>query len=385
MYSQQKDIVHTAYGKCCVSKIFALSVYSLCRFCLLLFCIFYLLYALVLSPFILDTFGNESNVEPNNRHCTKKTTNNFNAFGNSESLATMVTGNKVQKRIRRQEPEENSSDTSQEVIQGRRSPFSVFRANDQTIIYILIWTDSKNEPFRKMGKGRKIFMKHKCLFNNCYVTNNVNFFPKVTNYDVILFGTPGVTNMKISDLPNKRLASQRYVFASAEPAYTNRLCHKRFNYYFNWTWTYKLDSDIKRGIVVRNIHNQIIGPQARPPWVVSMDKKSFPETGMPQKDKAAAWWPTKCKTNSSTVAIAKHLKSALKARRLDLDIFGECGSGRKHNNFGDIIGKTYYFYLAFEGVLSPDYVTPSLLHALNHGVVPVVYGGADYKRYVLYV
>lgn len=385
MYSQQKDIIRKIYGKCCISKIFELSVYSLCRLSLLLFCISYLLYVLVLSPFMLDTFGNESNIaqKTNNRYCTKNTkmSNNFNAFG-SESLATMVTGNKVLKRIRRQEPEENSSESSQENNQGRRSRFSAFRAENHDK-HILIWTNFRGAPFRKMGKGRKIFKKRKCKFTNCFVTNNVEYLPKITNYDVILFGTPDVIKMKPSDLPKKRLASQRYVFASVEAAHTNRLCDKNFDYYFNWTWTYKLDSDIKHGIVVRNLHNQVIGPQARTPWVVSMDIKTFPETGIPQKYKAAAWWPRKCHTNSSTEVIAHHLRAALKARHLDLDIYGECGwSGSQYYNFGAMLDKTYYFYLAFEDALSPDYVTQTLLNALNHAVIPVVYGGADYTRYV---
>lgn len=389
MYSQEKDITRKVYGKCCISKIFELSVYSLCCFCLLLFCISYLLYVLVLSPFMLDTFGNESNIEANKRYCTKNTNMsiNFNGFGNSESLATMVTGNKVQKRIRRQESEDNSSDTSQEGNQARRSPFSVFHTKEE-FIHILIWTNSRDEPFRRMGKGRRIFKKRKCTYNNCYVTSNVNLFPQVTRFDVILFGTPDLTKMKTSDFPRKRLASQRYVFASSEPAHTNRLCEKKFDYYFNWTWTYKLDSDIRRGIVVTNIHNQVIGPQVRTPWIVSMDVKTFPETWFPLKVKAAAWWPKKCRTNSSIEIIADHLKKALKARHLDLDIYGECGSFRKSTmqfNFGDVLDKTYYFYLAFEDAVSPDYVTPTLLHALNHDVVPIVYGGADYSRYVLYV
>lgn len=386
MYSQQKDIIHKVYGKCCISKIYELSVYSLCRFCLLLFCISYLLYVLVLSPFMLDTFDNESNIEANKRLCTNnnKMSIDLNALGNSESLATMVTGNKVLKRIRRQEPDENSSDTSEELYPERRSPFTVFHPK-KDVIFILVWTNFGEEPFRRLGKGKRVFKKHKCTFSNCFITNNVNLFPKVTDYDVILFGTPGLEKMTENDLPKKRLPSQRYVFVSAEPALYNRLCNKRFDYYFNWTWTYKIDSDIKRGIVVRNFHNQIIGPQARMPWVVSMDIKSIPQTEFRHKFKAAAWWPTKCHTNSSTEVIAHHLKSALKARHLDLDIYGTCGSGRKQNNFGAILDKTYYFYLAFEDTLSPDYVTPSLLHALDHDVVPVVYGGADYTRYVLYV
>lgn len=71
MYSQQKDILSKVYGRCYISLIFKLSVYSLFRFCLLLFCIFHLFYALVLSPFLFDTACNESGIEVNKRCCTK--------------------------------------------------------------------------------------------------------------------------------------------------------------------------------------------------------------------------------------------------------------------------------------------------------------------------
>jgi len=41
----------------------------------------------------------------------------------------------------------------------------------------------------------------------------------------------------------------------------------------------------------------------------------------------------------------------------------------------------YKFVLAFENSLCTDYVTDKLYTALQNGVVPVVYGEADYKAY----
>lgn len=43
--------------------------------------------------------------------------------------------------------------------------------------------------------------------------------------------------------------------------------------------------------------------------------------------------------------------------------------------------KDYYFYLVLEDAICDDYVTDKLLLALNNYAVPLVYGGANYRRY----
>lgn len=42
----------------------------------------------------------------------------------------------------------------------------------------------------------------------------------------------------------------------------------------------------------------------------------------------------------------------------------------------------YKFYLAFENSLCVDYVTEKLYGALQRGIVPVVFGGANYTRFL---
>nr|XP_037877562.1 alpha-(1,3)-fucosyltransferase C-like [Bombyx mori] len=47
-----------------------------------------------------------------------------------------------------------------------------------------------------------------------------------------------------------------------------------------------------------------------------------------------------------------------------------------------MIREKYYFYLSFENSFGEDYVTEKLLHALEFDAVPVVYGGANYTRFM---
>ena len=44
----------------------------------------------------------------------------------------------------------------------------------------------------------------------------------------------------------------------------------------------------------------------------------------------------------------------------------------------EVIERDYKFYLAFENVICPDYVTEKFFNTLLFSTVPIVYGGADY-------
>ena len=49
------------------------------------------------------------------------------------------------------------------------------------------------------------------------------------------------------------------------------------------------------------------------------------------------------------------------------------------NGCWKILEKKYKFYLALENSICPDYVTEKMYEALKHNIVPVVFGGSDYK------
>lgn len=70
--------------------------------------------------------------------------------------------------------------------------------------------------------------------------------------------------------------------------------------------------------------------------------------------------------------------------RQQVDIFGNCGRLACPKNDSrrciSLLEKDYFFYLAMENSFDRDYVTEKFSKSLMNGVVPIVFGGADYNR-----
>ncbi|XP_050346009.1 alpha-(1,3)-fucosyltransferase C-like [Nymphalis io] len=266
--------------------------------------------------------------------------------------------------------------------------------NKLNLKYILQWTSPKNVPFVYMGEGRQGFIDRNCSFTNCFVTANELYLGDYTKFDVIAFAGPEVrfmTKLGFFDrLPKKRSPHQKYVFASIESAENYPVCSDIFNGFFNWTWTYRLDSEAKWGyIVIRDSTNKIVGPKTNMQWMklehmdpVSEDLKII----LRNKTKAAAWFISNCYSRSGREIFVQRLQKRLAKYDLEIDIYGECGSMEcprdKDDECNKLIEKDYYFYLSFENSFAEDYVTEKLLHPLKNNAVPIVYGGANYTRFM---
>ncbi|XP_026729647.1 alpha-(1,3)-fucosyltransferase C-like [Trichoplusia ni] len=256
--------------------------------------------------------------------------------------------------------------------------------------YILLWTDPENIPFKHMGIGRTGFIERKCPYTNCIVTGNESLLNSILDFDVIAFAGPELTRYYTAMRPNKRLPYQKYVFASIESPSNYPLCANEFDGYFNWTWTYKLDSDIRWGyIVIRDIHNKIIGPKKDMYWLRQDQMAPVNETfkqKLKTKTKAVVWFVSNCFTKSRRENFAKNLGYELKKYNLNLAVYGKCGflncSRNEQNRCNRIVRKRFYFYLAFENSFSEDYVTEKMLTPLQNNAVPIVYGGANYTRFL---
>ncbi|EFX68498.1 hypothetical protein DAPPUDRAFT_63087, partial [Daphnia pulex] len=128
---------------------------------------------------------------------------------------------------------------------------------------------------------------------------------------------------------------------------------------FNWTMTYKRDSDIP-----------LLYGRIEP------EELSFlsPEDVHPL---LPSWMASDCNTTSQRELYVKELKNYI-----EVDVYGECGNLTCDGpQCYDILLRSYKFYLSFENSLCPDYVTETFFTMMDRDVVPVVYGGADYTRY----
>ncbi|XP_061719662.1 alpha-(1,3)-fucosyltransferase C-like [Cydia pomonella] len=256
--------------------------------------------------------------------------------------------------------------------------------------YILVWTNPNYEPINSWGQGQEQFIKRKCKVNSCYVTPNRSLLRSSSHFDAVAFHGPEI--IKYIPGPPVRSPHQKYIFVSMESSHYYPICDERYDEYFNWTWTYRLDSDESYGYVtIRNITGEIIGPNKIMNWIKldsmqPVDKET--KVLLEKKNKTAAWFVSNCNSLSKRQKIVTKLQHELKRYGLGIDIFGGCTGASKKcprtrmNECLKLVQEEYYFYLSFENSFSEDYVTEKLLTALQNYAVPVVFGGANYTRFM---
>lgn len=256
------------------------------------------------------------------------------------------------------------------------------------IIYILLWTHKYMVPFGSAKQNRKYFTIMNCEFQNCYLTEDGTYFDDLTDYDAILFNVIDLRDDM--ELPKIRSDNQLYILVSVESPKNFKIPtdSEQFNWYFNYTWTYKLNSDISYPyLIARNQHGEVVAPKKEVHW---MDTKVMKPTSKSIKDRiqnkknAVAWFASNCDAESDRFNYVRNLREALTSYNLEVDIYGNCGTiycpKEQMDNCLALIESEYYFYLAFENAFSEDYVTEKLLTSLDHYAVPVVLGGANYTR-----
>lgn len=270
-------------------------------------------------------------------------------------------------------------------ILGVKEPYV---ADHGRLKYILLWSPGNLSPFFHLGQGQKRFYKYNCPHKNCFVTDNKTYLPDIEDFDAIVFNGNYVINLNQAQLPQKRRTSQKYVFAGTEPAHIKHACKPVLDGFFNWTWTYRLDSDLRWGyIAVYDAEGVRVAPKPDMKWPTTMQPiDESTKAILDGKSKAAAWFVSRCHSLSHKEDFVKNITVELKKFGLSVDKYGACGSLKcpKSERCFDLVKKDYYFYFSFENSLSVDYVTEKLLTALNNFAVPVVLGRADYSRYCSY-
>lgn len=263
------------------------------------------------------------------------------------------------------------------------------------LFYILLWTTS--EMAFRMDQDN--FVSPKCQFQNCLITKNASYLDHITNFDAILFDSVFLYEHPDIQLPHRRSRTQRYVFVSTASSADYPITPE-YNNFFNWTWTYKFDSDVVFSqIAIRDLEGKVIGPKKEMHWLpVSQMKpiRSNISSKLENKTKTAMWLATSCDTDSQSQIYIKNLQEELRKYNDNVDIYGHCEQANYKlctKNYEKLymkecealIESTYFFYLSFESILSEDFVSSALLKALKHFAVPIVLGGANHTRYVMLI
>jgi alpha-1,3-fucosyltransferase len=259
---------------------------------------------------------------------------------------------------------------------------------------ILFWTNFFLTSDYGFGTGHDPFINAKCRVSNCMITNDRTL---VNQSDALIFHP---INFQPDDLPPYRMSFQRYIFFFLEaaanhrnlPVFKNPATNKEF---FNWTMTYRRDSDIYAsyyGSILRKAVNvqtlkklpSTFLPGDFPPnpasfWQYIGLNQSKNHPVLTNKTKLVSWFVTNCETDSLREVFFEEM-----AKYISIDIYGGCGALNCppwNSNECDKLLKYYKFYISAENAICADYVTEKFYRALEMGVIPIVYGGADYSAY----
>ncbi|KAM8976264.1 alpha-(1,3)-fucosyltransferase 4 [Pelodytes ibericus] len=211
-------------------------------------------------------------------------------------------------------------------------------------ITVLIWY----EPF---GKKRRIGDCH-VLFNitGCHLTTNRSLHHQA---DAILFHHRDIGDF--SDFPLiTRPSSQKWIWMNFESP-THSLWLSSLGGIFNWTMSYRVDSDIfiPYGYLFSRKRAKIV---------------------LPRKRKLVAWVISNWNEDHERIQYYNQLKEYV-----DVDIYGRYGMDLKEDNIVKTVSE-YKFYLAFENSLHTDYITEKLWrNAFKSSAVPIVMGPSRYN------
>ncbi|KAB0797649.1 hypothetical protein PPYR_08642 [Photinus pyralis] len=188
----------------------------------------------------------------------------------------------------------------------------------------------------------------------------IDDFADTVSVDAIVFEQP------FFNFPINRNLNQVWILYLLESA-PNSQSLVSYNNVFNWTATYRKDSDL-------------VAPYAK--WVYydpQVTGKTQKTNYAKNKTKKVAWLVSNCDAINNRYEYAKKLQ-----KHIPLDIYGECGRLRCRDE-GECFKmlNDYKFYLSFENSNCRDYITEKLFrNALENNVVPIVLGARkeDYIR-----
>ncbi|XP_066153424.1 glycoprotein 3-alpha-L-fucosyltransferase A-like isoform X2 [Euwallacea fornicatus] len=238
-------------------------------------------------------------------------------------------------------------------------------SNSRQKYQILIWKYGRTIENRhiKNFSGQKLNPFEHCSVNNCEITYED---AALETADLVIFHLHRLKGLQ--DLPKRRNYTQIWTFLTDESPHHTFLNSKDklklFNNQFNWSMTYRSDSDIPvpygRTIMKPNPDREI--------ETVFQDKR---------RDVLVAILGSNCGGNNHRWDYVRELQ-----KYIDVDIYGACGQNLKQKcpgHFGndcDAISN-YLFYLAFENSNCNEYITEKLWwNAYHKNSIPIVMGSS---------
>jgi alpha-1,3-fucosyltransferase len=249
---------------------------------------------------------------------------------------------------------------------------------------ILIWNSAHRIETAAFGFELDSFRRHGCEVSDCIVFDNATSHEllPLEDYDAIIIH---MHELWLTHLPEfQRKSQQRLIFLSQESPTTLPIDVTKFGNYFNWTMTYKLNSDVQL------LYGRV-SPLPTAPKTSEETLKMIEETHLSSTKNYAAnktspvvWMASHCGTHSLRETYVRQL-----GKFIPVDVYGGCGNlscSRNHSHWlsfpqcYNVLEEKYKFYLSFENSICTDYATEKFFEILKHNMIPVVYGGANYSQ-----
>ncbi|XP_076289265.1 4-galactosyl-N-acetylglucosaminide 3-alpha-L-fucosyltransferase 9 [Lasioglossum baleicum] len=233
---------------------------------------------------------------------------------------------------------------------------------------ILIWMHGK---FLERRHIKRFTNKKYSPWENCSVTECILSYrtKDIATADAVIFHLH--LTKAVSDLPVRKRREQRWIFLTDEsPIHTFLYGNQQISDYnglFNWSMTYRMDSDIPvpYGRVISRSHVNVEYDRFTKDFLKNTKKKLIAVMG------------SNCAGTNNRWSYVSELKTIL---RDDLDIYGKCLKGNVTACPGhfdnDCRGlNVYKFYLAFENSNCKEYVTEKVFwNAYQKLAIPIIMG-----------
>ncbi|CAF1068708.1 unnamed protein product [Rotaria sordida] len=266
-----------------------------------------------------------------------------------------------------------------------QSQLFYYKNFNQSLPLILLYTHNRSIKTRdNICKGTRnkghVVNFEKCP-KKCEFSCQIEDFKQRSPRAVLFFGEDFYWSFNLTD--QDRLSfKQRWIFWSWE-APINHPEYTRSKLTFNWTMTYRQDSDIVHyygRYIARNLSYTIRDYQTNDFYLSRKNNQSTfdVDNEFKNRNNKILWIVSNCKTRTKRHKIAAELN-----KYFPIDQYGKCSllnNERKLLSLEDFEQKLfkYKFYLAFENANCQDYITEKAFYnALAHGSIPIVLGSNE--------